>query len=283
MTAWNNYYLAALETIMYEGVKQHNARTDQEVLAYPGLHIRYDLNEFGFPLLTARKIPIKLFVSEMVWFLSGAHDIKWLQAYTNVWDNFIESNGQLAAAYGKRWRATFGRDQIRNLKRMIEVDPSSRQLVVMCWHPGRDGLTNQGVIKNVPCLPSFTINIIGDKLNISVEARSNDMMLGCPHDFAGYALLAHILAGGTGYKPGIMSYHVAHAHIYADHLDKAKKLIKRDAYSHKAIELDVKPNWLGDSMCADGKLMDGVVSEIVGALAAQYDPLPSIGKLKLFE
>lgn len=280
-TVFDSYYLTALETVMLEGKRQYNARTQQNVTAYPGLHVRLDLARDGFPLLSARKIPVRLFVAEMLWYISGARDIAWLQQYTRVWDKFIETNGQLAAAYGQRWRRSFGRDQLRELTRQLRKDPSSRQMVVMCWHPGRDGLTNQGVIKNVPCLPSFTVNVIDGELNMGVECRSNDMILGCPHDVPGYALLAYLLAKSSGYKPGILSYHVTHAHIYESHDHAARELVKRIPSGHTRVDLDTQDTWFNSAMCDDAAGMNDAVSDITTALKSQYTPMPSVGRLTL--
>lgn len=280
MSYWDNYYLIALEDVMYRGKAQHNKRTGQDVIAYPGLHMRLDLSA-GFPALTARKIPLKLFVAEMVWFLSGYKSLVWLQNYTRVWDGFMETDGYLAAPYGWRWRKAFGRDQLKQAVRTLEKDPSSRQVVVLAWHPGRDGLTNQGLVKNVPCLTSWTANIIDGELNLGVEVRSNDMVLGCPHDVGGFSLLAYLLAAHLNVKVGILSYHVTHAHIYKSHLEAAKKLSSRIGREHKDLTLEVDKEWLGCCMTGDGKLMDSVVAGVLEQLEPQYSPAGSIGKLEL--
>lgn len=281
MSHWDSYYLVALDDIIHRGKKQTNQRTGQGLTAYPGLHFRIELDR-GFPVLTTRKVPLKLFTAEMVWFCSGSDDITWLQKYTKVWNKFLETNGKLAAPYGYRWRHSFGRDQLRNAIIALKKDPTNRQVVVATWDARRDGLTNQGRVKNVPCLPMWNPNIIDGKLNLAVEVRSNDMILGCPHDVAGFALLAHFLAATLDVEPGILSYHISHAHIYDAHLDAAKTLVDRIGYGHPDINFMANQSWMGMAMAGVESGMDKVVSEILQVLEPQYKPGESVGKLPLF-
>lgn len=284
-TEWDALYLDAVETVLMEGEGGLNVRTNQGVTSYAGLHLRIDLSR-GFPLLTARKIPIRLFAAEMVWYLSGARDIAWLQQYTRVWDKFVEDNGQLSAAYGYRWRHAFERDQIADLRAQIEIDPTSRQMHVVTWDASRDGLLNQGSpgFKNVPCLPSFTVNVIGGRMNVAVEVRSNDMMLGCPHDVGGFALFAYLLAKAHGYGVGVMSYHVHHAHVYDQHLVGARELMKRTpAGFGNTIDLNPDSSWMDGAMSGDWERMNAVTEAVIEQLSEQYNPLPGVGKLVLYE
>lgn len=281
MTHFDSYYLAALDDVLHDGAPQRNERTGQDVIAYAGLHMRLELSK-GFPALTVRRIPLKLFTAEMIWFLSGERDLTWLQRYTRVWDAFVETDGRLAAPYGYRWRRQFGRDQLREGLRQLERDPSTRQVVISTWHPGRDGLTNQGAWKNVPCLPTWTANIIDERLNLAVDVRSNDMMLGCPHDVAGYALLAYLLAAHLGVTLGVLSYRVAHAHIYAQHIPGARELLGRVTHQHQEMHLELPRPALGWAMGAQEADMDCAVRTVLEGLEPHYYPAPSIKGLKLF-
>lgn len=282
MTNFDSYYLTALDTVLHDGAAQRNERTGQDVVAYPGLHMRLELQK-GFPLLTLRKIPTRLFTAEMLWFVSGARDLTWLQQHTKVWDAFVESDGRLAAAYGWRWRKAFGRDQLWKALRALHRDSSSRQIVVATWDARRDGLTNQGLVKNVPCITQWTANVIAGRLNLAVDVRSNDMMLGCPHDVAGFTLLAHMLANAVDAEPGVLSYRVAHAHIYSAHAEGARKLLRRVRHTHDEVTLPSVSGVLSAAMCANEALMDDAVEMIVGGLEPQYQPGPGVGRLELFE
>ena len=119
---------------------------------------------------------------------------EFLNKFTRIWDDFSSLSGVVTAAYGWRWRHEFGRDQIGELVKSLKQDPSNRQGVVLAWNPGGDGLGSKQKL-NVPCPFGFTVNIIGGKLNLHNLVRSNDMILGFPHDVAGFALLQRILAG----------------------------------------------------------------------------------------
>jgi len=220
-------YQGLLQRIMTEGVRELNKRTGHETAALPGLSFSIDLQKEGFPVLSLRKIPTKLFIAEQIWFISGARKPDdFLRDFTNVWDDFTNPGDVVTVAYGYRWRKFFGRDQLGKLIELLEKDPSSRHGVIVTWDPASDGL--DGVSRgNVPCPFSFTINIIGGRLNMMNVVRSNDMILGFPHDVGGFALLQLILAQRLGVKPGVYSHIIANAHVYDTQYDAATEMIGR--------------------------------------------------------
>ena len=274
MTQFDRVYQNAITRILNEGIEDLNVRTGLKTKAVPGLTFQVD---FGFPILTLRKIPIKLFVAEMVWFLSGGKDPdEFLSKYTKIWDDFREEDGSIAAAYGHRWRHHFGRDQIKGLVDLLQADPSSRHGVVVTWDPGDDGLANGTKKKNVPCPYTFTVNIIGDRLNLHSIIRSNDMMLGCPHDTAGFSLLQYLLAAKFGVKPGTYTHSVSNAHIYENHYDQAWEIVNRDN-SHPPIIFEPKADWLDRAMAGDESLID----EISQILSEQYQPRSAVKKMQI--
>lgn len=276
MAAYDEIYKSLLKDIMHKGVRETNQRTGHETAALPGLSFSMDLEKDGFPLLALRKIPVKLFVAEQIWFVSGARKPEiFLRDFTRIWDDFTNPGDVVTVAYGYRWRRHFGRDQLGKLVQLLQKDPSSRHGVVVTWDPSGDGLG--GVAKsNVPCPYTFTVNIIGGRLNLMNVVRSNDMILGFPHDVAGFALLQMMLAQKLGVKPGIYTHIIANAHIYDIHYDAAQELISRPSKS-KAIKLELPKDSYDRAEAKDASL----VQEIFEALDKQYKPSDPIKGLKI--
>lgn len=278
MTQFDEQYKEAIWDIMNKGFDERNERTGHHTKILPGITFRLDR---GFPILTLRKIPIKLFVAEQIWFIMGSkRPDEFLNKFTKIWDDFLEPDGTVAAAYGHRWRKHFGRDQLGQLVTHLEKDPSSRHGVVIAWDPADDGLTGEGLIgtkkKNVPCPFAFTINIIGNRLHMHSIIRSNDMILGCPHDVAGFALLQHILAARLGVKVGTLTHSISNAHIYDIHYKGAWELLER-GNNHEDIYLEAQPEWFTRAEKGDEQL----VGEIVDLLQQQYNPMETISGLKI--
>ncbi len=274
MTQFDKVYQNAITRVMNEGIEELNVRTGLKTKAVPGLTFQVD---FGFPILTLRKIPIKIFVAEMIWYLSGGQrPSDFLDKYTKIWDDFLEEDGTVAAAYGYRWRHAFGRDQIADLVTLLQKDPSSRHGVVVTWDPADDGLSSGTKKKNVPCPYTFTVNIIGNKLHLHSVVRSNDMMLGCPHDTAGFALLQYLLAAKLGVKPGVYTHTVSNAHIYENHYAQAHELLNREN-SHPPIIFEPKADWLDRAMAGD----ESLIMEIYEILSSQYNPKAAVKKMKI--
>jgi thymidylate synthase len=276
MTKFDQIYQQAIADIMKKGIREKNKRTGHETSAIPGLTFSFDTEKDGFPMLTLRKIPLKTFIAEQIWFLSGARKPEdFLRDYTKIWDDFTNPGDVVTVAYGYRWRKHFGRDQIAKLVELLSKDPSSRHGVVVTWDPSSDGLGGVSK-KNVPCLFTFTVNIIGGRLNIHNIVRSNDMILGCPTDVAGFALLQMILAQKLGVKPGIYTHSISNAHIYDIHYEAARELMKRKN-NHKKITLVLPKNSFNRAEKKDKKL----AQEIFDNIAPQYKPSEAIKGLKI--
>ncbi|KKU65468.1 MAG: Thymidylate synthase [Parcubacteria group bacterium GW2011_GWA2_47_16] len=276
MTRLDEIYQGILRDIMTNGIAEINARTKHETKALPGVHFTTDLEKDGFPLLTLRKIPIPMFVAEQVWFITGARKPEiFLRQFTKIWDMFTNPGDVVTVAYGYRWRKHFGRDQLGLLIKLLKADPSSRHGVVVTWDPAQDGLGG-AIKKNVPCPYTFTVNIIGGRLNLHNIVRSNDVILGFPSDVAGFALLAYILAQKLGVRPGFYSHSISNAHVYDTHYFAAEELMKRKN-DHKKIALTLPKNAFDRAEKQDVKL----VQEIVENLTGQYQPLEPIKGLKI--
>lgn len=261
---------------MSEGVRETNGRTGHETAALPGLAFSLDIEKEGFPLLTLRKIPTKIFIAEQVWFISGARKPDdFLRDFTKIWDDFTNPGDVVTVAYGYRWRKHFGRDQLGKLVQLLQKDPTSRHGVVVTWDPAGDGLG--GVSKgNVPCPYTFTVNIIGGRLNMMNVVRSNDMILGFPHDVAGFALLQMILAQKLGVRPGIYSHIIANAHVYDIHYDAAKTMIERET-NHERVTISLP----ADSFERAERKDHALVEEINQQLVDQYKPGEAIKGLRI--
>jgi thymidylate synthase len=242
MAEFDKIYKSLLKDLISRGVRETNQRTGHETTALPGLQFSIDLQKDGFPLLAQRKIPTKLFIAEQIWFISGARKPAiFLRNYTRIWDDFTNPGDVVTVAYGYR----------------------------------SDGLG--GVSKtNIPCPYSFTVNIIGGRLNLMNVVRSNDMILGFPHDVAGFALLQAMLAQKLNVEPGTYSHIIANAHIYDIHYDAAKEMLARPAGSPK-IKLALPPNSFGRAEKQDPDLVD----EINQPLISKYTPGEPIKGLKI--
>jgi thymidylate synthase len=276
MTKFDALYQDMLKRIMKEGIADKNARTGHEVKAVPGMHFSIDIEKDGFPLLTLRKIPVKMFVAEQIWFVSGARKpADFLRQFTKIWDAFTNPADTVTVAYGYRWRKHFGRDQLGKLVELLKKDPTSRHAVIVTWDPASDGL---GGTKraNVPCPYTFTVNIIGGRLHLHNMVRSNDMVLGFPADVAGFALLQCMLAQKLGVKPGVYSHSISNAHVYDNQYDAVREMIKRKNM-HKPIKVALPKNTYDRAEKKDTKLVDHIANPIM----EQYQPMPAIGGLSI--
>lgn len=275
MTHFDGLYKSAIARIFHEGEEVFSDRTGYSTKAIPGLTFEID-TAHGFPLLTLRKIPVKLFCSEVVWMVTGEKKLDFIRQFTSIWDEFAEDDGTMETAYGYRWRQHFGRDQLLDLVEHLRVEPTSRQGVVVMWDPASDGLTAPKK-KNVPCPFCWTANIIGNKLNLHLIIRSNDMMLGNPHDTAGFALLQAMLAQELGVWVGKLTISISHAHIYESHYDQVGELLARDEHSHDEIFCRLPERSFQRALTADVNLVD----ELVAMFREQYHPAPPVKKMQI--
>ncbi len=151
MTKFDQIYQNLVRDIMTNGITELSQRQNHQTKAIPGAHFSIDIEKDGFPLLTLRKIPIKMFVAEQIWFISGSRKPEdFLRDNTKIWDDFTNPNDVVTVAYGYRWRKHFGRDQLGKLIELLTKDPSSRHGVIVTWDPASDGLGGMNK-KNVPC------------------------------------------------------------------------------------------------------------------------------------
>lgn len=275
MTSFDEIYQQAITRVYQQGSEVFSDRTGLSTRALPGLTFELEPSN-GFPLLTLRKIPIKLFCAEVVWMITGEKKLDFLRQFTKIWDDFAEEDGTVEASYGYRWRRHFGRDQLLDLVEHLREEPTSRQGVVVMWDPSSDGL-RAAKRKNVPCPFCWTVNIIDGRLNLHLVIRSNDMMLGNPHDTAGFALLQAMLAQELGVRVGKLTVSISHAHIYENHYAQVEELIGRNDHTHDEILCSLPEQSFTRSLAGDAQL----VGELFDMFKAQYQPAPPVKKMEI--
>ena len=224
---YNFHYHALLQDIL-NAEEIENQRTGTKIKALPNRVIGYSIGS-TLPLINSRKMFPATAFAELCWTLSGVRNLDWLQQHTKMWDDFANDNNEVEAAYGFRWRHMFGRDQLLTAIEALKKDPSDRQIFISAWDNGKDGLGNRWT-SNVPCPTCFSMNIINNKLNLTLFLRSSDTIVGLPYDMLMYSLLAIVVTNELRLKypklrPGSIAAILSHAHIYEAHYDIAQNLI----------------------------------------------------------
>ena len=224
---YNFHYHALLQDIL-NAEEIENQRTGTKIKALPNRVIGYSIGS-TLPLINSRKMFPATAFAELCWTLSGVRNLDWLQQHTKMWDDFANANNEVEAAYGFRWRHMFGRDQLLTAIEALKKDPSDRQIFISAWDNGKDGLGNRWT-SNVPCPTCFSMNIINNKLNLTLFLRSSDTIVGLPYDMLMYSLLAIVVTNELRLKypelkPGSIAAILSHAHIYEAHYDIAQNLI----------------------------------------------------------
>ncbi|GIX17861.1 MAG: thymidylate synthase [Rhodothalassiaceae bacterium] len=220
-------YLDLLRRILDEGVKSTD-RTGVGTLSIFGHQMRFRLDQ-GFPLLTTKKLHVRSIITELLWFLRGDTNVRWLQERgVTIWDEWADENGDLGPIYGaqwRRWRTADGReiDQIARVVEELKRNPDSRRLIVSAW--------NVGEIERMalpPCHCLFQFYARNGRLSCQLYQRSADVFLGVPFNIASYALLTMMVAQVTGLEPGEFIHTLGDAHLYLNHLDQARLQLTRE-------------------------------------------------------
>lgn len=219
-------YLQLLSRILEEGVEKQD-RTGTGTLSLFGHQMRFSLRE-GFPLLTTKKLHLKSIIHELLWFLSGETNIRYLRENgVRIWDEWADENGDLGPVYGsqwRRWRAADGRviDQIQNVLDLLRTNPDSRRMVVSAWNVGE-----LDQMKLPPCHAFFQFYVADGELSCQLYQRSADVFLGVPFNIASYSLLTMMVAQVTGYRVGDFVHTLGDAHLYLNHLEQAREQLTR--------------------------------------------------------
>ena len=221
-----NQYHDLLERILGDGAEKTD-RTGTGTLSVFGHQMRFNLAS-GFPMLTTKKLHLKSIVHELLWFLAGDTNIKYLNDNgVRIWDEWADENGNLGPVYGSQWRSWPAQDggtidQISNLIEMIRKNPDSRRLIVSAWNPAE-----VDKMALPPCHCLFQFYVAKGKLSCQLYQRSADVFLGVPFNIASYALLTMMVAQVTGLKPGDFVHSLGDAHLYSNHLDQARLQLTR--------------------------------------------------------
>ncbi|MCU4176293.1 thymidylate synthase [Carboxylicivirga sp. N1Y90] len=220
-------YLDLLQRVLDEGVTKED-RTGTGTRSVFGHQMRFDLSE-GFPLLTTKKLHLKSIIHELLWFLKGSTNVKYLQDNgVRIWNEWAKEDGELGPIYGYQWRSwpdyKGGQiDQIAQVIESIKINPDSRRHLVSAW--------NVGAIDDMqlpPCHIMFQFYVADGKLSCQLYQRSADIFLGVPFNIASYAILLMMVAQVTGLKPGTFVHTLGDAHIYLNHLEQVKLQLTRD-------------------------------------------------------
>ena len=234
-------YLALLADILSNGA-QRGDRTGTGTLGVFGRQMRFDLSK-GFPLLTTKRVHFRSVLVELLWFLRGETNVRWLQERgCSIWDEWAGADGELGPVYGKQWRswtAPDGRviDQIAAVQRQLRENPESRRHVVSAWNPAE--LEDMAL---PPCHCLFQFFVAEGRLSCQLYQRSGDVFLGVPFNIASYALLTMMMARATGLEPGEFVHTLGDAHLYLNHLDQAKRQLTREPYPMPTVRLAPKAN-----------------------------------------
>lgn len=220
-------YHQALRDVLELGVTSTD-RTGTGTTSHFGMQCRYPMAD-GFPLVTTKKLHLKSIVHELLWFLAGDTNIKYLKDNgVSIWDEWADENGDLGPVYGSQWRrfpapGEKGHvDQIVDLIDAIKNTPDSRRLIVSAWNPAE--IAEMAL---PPCHTLWQVRIAAGKLHLQLYQRSADMFLGVPFNIASYALLLHMLAHVTGYEAGDFIHSIGDAHIYSNHMEQVQTQLAR--------------------------------------------------------
>jgi len=255
-------YLDLLQHIKDNGIEKSD-RTGTGTISVFGYQMRFDLGE-GFPVLTTKKLHLRSIIHELLWFLKGDTNIKYLHDNkVTIWDEWADANGDLGPVYGSQWRSWHtpdGRviDQIAQVENSIKTNPDSRRHIVTAWNPAEiDRMALP------PCHAMFQFYVADGKLSCQLYQRSADVFLGVPFNIASYALLTQMMAQVTGLKPGEFVHTLGDAHLYLNHLEQVDTQLAREPRALPVMEMNPDVHSIFDFKYEDFNL-------------AGYDPYPTI-------
>ncbi|HPQ96710.1 MAG TPA: thymidylate synthase [Thiolinea sp.] len=248
-------YLALMQQVRTHGFRRED-RTGTGTLSIFGHQLRFDLAD-GFPLVTTKRLHLKSIVHELLWFLRGDTNIRYLRENgVSIWDEWADADGELGPVYGSQWRSwptADGRliDQIRDVITQIKRNPDSRRLIVSAWNVG---LVEQMALP--PCHLLFQFYVAEGRLSCQLYQRSADIFLGVPFNIASYALLTHMVAQVCGLQPGDFIHTLGDAHLYLNHLEQADRQLARTPYPLPQLRLNPVVQSIFDFRFEDIELLD---------------------------
>ncbi len=220
-------YLEILDHVLKHGTKKED-RTGTGTLSVFGYQARYDLSK-GFPLITTKKLHLKSIIYELLWFIRGDTNVKWLQEHgVRIWNPWAGPDGELGRIYGYQWRKWTTEngghiDQLKNVVEQIKTNPDSRRLIVSAWNVGDLDKMNLP-----PCHILYQFYVADGKLSLQLYQRSADLFIGVPFNIASYSLLLMMVAQVTGLEPGEFIHTLGDTHIYLNHIEQVKEQLSRE-------------------------------------------------------
>jgi thymidylate synthase len=248
-------YLELLRHVLERGVRKDD-RTGTGTLSVFGYQMRFDLSQ-GFPLLTTKKLHLRSIVHELLWFLRGDTNIRYLHEHgVTIWDEWADPNGDLGPVYGAQWRSwpTSGGghiDQIAEVVAQIRANPDSRRLIVSAWNPA-----DLPRMVLPPCHLLFQFYVAQGRLSCQLYQRSADIFLGVPFNLASYSLLTRMVAQVCGLEPGDFVHTLGDAHLYLNHLDQVGVQLAREPFPLPAMHINRAPRTLED-FCFEDFTLEG--------------------------
>ncbi len=221
-------------------------RTGTGTISLFGRQMRFDLGA-GFPVVTTKRVYMRSVIYELLWFLRGSGNVRWLQEHNvHIWDEWADSNGDLGPVYGVQWRSwpaptpddpTRTIDQIANVLELIRTNPDSRRMIVTAWNPAE--------VEDMalpPCHALFQFWVADGRLSCQLYQRSCDMFLGVPFNIASYSLLTMMMAQQTGLEPGEFVWTGGDCHVYDNHVDQVAEQLGREPYPAPTMRIDPAPS-----------------------------------------
>ena len=248
-------YLDLMRRILERGTPKAD-RTGTGTLSCFGEQLRFDLAQ-GFPLVTTKRVHVRSVICELLWFLRGDTNVRWLREQgVTIWDEWADEHGELGPVYGKQWRAwatANGRtlDQISAAIELIRRDPDSRRILVSAWN-----VTDLPQMRLLPCHALFQFYVAGGRLSCQLYQRSADVFLGVPFNIASYALLTHMVAEQCDLAPGEFIWTGGDCHLYTNHLEQARLQLQREPLPLPQLRIARRPPSLFDYRLEDFEFLN---------------------------
>ena len=248
-------YLDLMRRILERGTPKAD-RTGTGTLSCFGEQLRFDLAQ-GFPLVTTKRVHLRSVICELLWFLRGDTNVRWLREQgVSIWDEWADEHGELGPVYGKQWRAwtaANGRtiDQISAAIELIRRDPDSRRIIVSAWN-----VADLPQMRLMPCHALFQFHVAAGKLSCQLYQRSADVFLGVPFNIASYALLTHMVAQQCDLAPGEFIWTGGDCHLYTNHLEQARLQLAREPFPPPQLHIARRPQSLFDYRLEDFEFLN---------------------------
>lgn len=244
-------YLEALDYILDFGEKKPN-RTGIDTIGVFNLGMNWDINEY-FPLLTTKKLHWKSIITELLWFIRGDTNVKWLNDRgVTIWDEWVKDDGTIGPGYGRMWRNFGGVDQLQQVVDTLKTNPNDRRMIVSAWNPP---LIPDMSLPPCHMLYQFYVRE-GKYLDCRMDQRSCDMFLGVPYNVASYSALVYIIAHITGFEPGRFYWNGGDCHIYENHIEQVKTQLERGIEKSPKLKIVKGPDGLDGWDIDNFKLID---------------------------